>query len=787
MSNFQQLFGGNTIKASAQSYLSLALSSDVTLKWPIEQSVGGSDVLADTVNVIPGGTGYSVTLSDARQASTGLSALFINSGASDFTVKSFGGATIVSPAPGTAWVVVLTDNSSSSGQWTTFQLGATVAAAQASALAGIGLVVRSGKLDQQAPVKFFASGTHTFQYEDVANLILWTGGIGIFDFATGSAYGPGWFTYVYNSGSGTLTLAPTVNTIDGSATKVLDPGESCMVFCDGADFYTIGMSGGSGSSFDYTSISVAGGGNYTLSGTELNRVAYNLTGILTATRTIIVPASLQQYWISNQTTGAFNLYVKTAAQGAPGIQVIQGDRAILYCDGTNVVDADTGTVTFPITVSQGGTGGNTQSTGRSGLGAGAVGDAVFVAATADAGLTALGGTTVGKAVVTAVDAAAARTAMSAAGLGANTFTGTQLISNIFPAILMRETDGAADSKDWYWVIDSNGMSMRLRNDAGTSESYLWTVQRSGLTPGAWTFGVPEMKVSYGTPNISLNDTGAVVDNRLWKIRNISEGLYITAYTDDELNGQNAIVIDRTGYVIDAITLLATNIVPVASAMRWFGDAIEKKVIAGYHAGPEIRSKWNSSTTDRYLKIGIRDNLDVFDSYMTVSDSAITFDVWPTISGIKIDHGAGAYKTGTTSRASTISIASDPDLVVSCNPGTYMVEGQLIFDCASGGTQGFQFAIVHTGSGADLRYQLDGCVDGVATTTLGAVGQATATHNTIVQFNTISTSASGNAVHFRGAMSVVTSGTMDVRWSQVSSNVVATNLRPGSFLKVTRMI
>lgn len=785
MTTWQNLFGGNTIKPSSQQYLAISLSSDRTLRWPIEQSLSGDDAVADVLDVTPGGSGLSITMPDARQASEGYSTTVINSGAQSFNVKTSSGSAIVSPAAGTAWVVMLIDNGSAAGVWRTFQLGATTSVAQASVLAGQGLAVRSGLLDQSHPSKTVASSPYNMIYEDLAQLVVWTGGVG--SFLVDNIFGNGWFTLIYNDGSGSLTVTPDVNTIDGAANKVLNPGDGCFLICDGAEWFTIGLAGsGGGGTFDYTSINIAGAGNYTLSGAELNRVAYNLTGIITADRTIVVPASIQEYWISNATTGAFKVYVKTAGQAAPGVEVVQGTRAILYCDGTNVVDADTSTVTFPISVAQGGTGGVTQAAARTGLGSGAVGDAVFVAGTVDAGLTALGGTVIGKALVQAISTAAARTAIDAASLGANTFTGTQLISNTFPAILMRETDGAVDSKDWYWVVDSNGMSMRLRNDAGTAESALWVVQRSGLTPGPFTYQVPEVQVSYATPSLLLNDTSAAVNSRRWKLRGLGTSFALTAYTDDEVSGQNAILLERSGPTVTKVALQGTNLEHYGN-MRFPVDATEYKTIAGYTAGPEIRSKWNSSTTDRYMKIGFRDNLDVFTPLQTIQDNAIQFDVWPTIGGIKIDHGAGVLKTLTTSRSSTIVIASDPELVVSCNPGTYIVEGQLIFDAASGGTQGFQFAVVHTGSGADLRYQLDGCVDGVATTTLGAVGQATATHNTTVQFPTVSIAASGNAIHFRGAMSVVAAGTLDIRWSQYSSNAVATNLRPGSFLKVTRIL
>ena len=133
---------------------------------------------------------------------------------------------------------------------------------------------------------------------------------------------------------------------------------------------------------------MSGTGNYTLTGTELNRIAYGFTGTLTGNRTIIVPATVQQYWVNNETTGAYNFTVKTSA--GSGVLMASGSRSILYCDGTDVVNADTGGLAVPIQVSDGGTGATTAGAARINLGATAVGDAIFTAANGAAAYAALG-------------------------------------------------------------------------------------------------------------------------------------------------------------------------------------------------------------------------------------------------------------------------------------------------------------------------------------------------------------------------------------------------------------
>ena len=63
----------------------------------------------------------------------------------------------------------------------------------------------------------------------------------------------------------------------------------------------------------------------------------NLTGANTAQRDVIVPAVSKLYFVHNGTTGGFGVQVKTAA--GSGVVVPNGQRAVLYCDGTNVMFA----------------------------------------------------------------------------------------------------------------------------------------------------------------------------------------------------------------------------------------------------------------------------------------------------------------------------------------------------------------------------------------------------------------------------------------------------------------
>lgn len=387
MTSYTSVFGGANIYPSEISYSALALTSDVSLYWPEETSE--SDNLATRIiDVSASSAALNVLLPDAKKAGPGETILFNNTGAQTFVVKNYAGVQVVSLAPGTVWQVYLTSNTTPAGQWAALQYGAATASANASALAGTGIVAVGTLLSQSMPTTAFNSD-YTAGVNDRAKMFIWSGPGGTLTLPSAAAVGENWFFYVRNSGTGALAVDPSgTPLIDGLSALNFQPGESAIIATDGVDFYTIGFGQSALFAFDYTVIDVAGTGNYTLTGTELNRIVYKFTGLLTGNRNVIVPATVQQYWVDNNTTGAYSFTVKTAA--GSGQTIASGQRAIFYCDGTNVIDADTSTVSTPFSISQGGTGAITASAARINLGGTSVGDALFTAADQAAAWAALG-------------------------------------------------------------------------------------------------------------------------------------------------------------------------------------------------------------------------------------------------------------------------------------------------------------------------------------------------------------------------------------------------------------
>ena len=385
---YTDVFGGANIYPSDISYSAVTLTADITLSWP-EETSATANLATSIIDVSASSANLSILLPAANKASTGQTILFNNRGVQTFTVKDSAGTQVVSVVSGTQWQVYISVNTSAAGAWVSLQYGSAVSQANASALAGTGIIAVGTLLAQSMPVVLFNTG-YTAGATDRANTYVWNAtGSGILTLSDAATMGNNWFINVINSSGGDLTVTPSgTSLIDGLSSKLYQPSESSIIVSDGTDYHTLGFGQAVEFVFDYTTIAIPGTGDYTLSGSELNRVVYKLTGILTGHRVVIVPDTVQQYWVDNATTGSYTLAVSTSA-GA-GVAINQGARAILYCDGTDVVLADTASISLPVAVSNGGTGATTASAARISLGGTTVGIPIFIAATQQAAWTALG-------------------------------------------------------------------------------------------------------------------------------------------------------------------------------------------------------------------------------------------------------------------------------------------------------------------------------------------------------------------------------------------------------------
>lgn len=588
MPGFTQVFGGTTIAPAQATFLLLNMAADVELAWPIEQAIDGN-VVADTIEVNATAPGLNIDIPDARQVSTGYTTLFNNTGANTVTVRNAVGANLLSLVSGTAWVIYLADNSTEGGTWRVFQLGASVSVAVAAALAGAGLRAITTTLNQDIPVTSFAATPTTLVDTDRAKFMNWTGGLGTVNLPSAAVVGNGWFVQIRNSGSGDLTATPPAGTIDGAASKTFAAGTSATILTDGVNYFTLGFGSGAGGggSFDFVEIDVAGSGNFVLSGANLNRIAYRFVGVLTGNRTIVVPNSIQQYWVANATTGAFSFYVKTVAQTPPGIEILQSNQNILYCDGTNVIDADSSTVTFPIPVAQGGTGATTAATARTNLGAGTAGSNIFVSATQADAQTALG---------------IALVAVNTWTLAVSGLSYPAFYSSTSPGVGFNETDGAANNRLWDWAVGSEQFLGRIRSDDGSVSTTWVVVDRTGTTVDTVNF--PNGVLQYGGLEVglrtmprrdfSLSDNTVAADGgKVLRFIGNTPAQTFTADSDVAANGVFMMIND--GSV--SLTLAATT------ALQWLNGSgavvIGSRtlavggIITFYHAGAGSYFVWGA--------------------------------------------------------------------------------------------------------------------------------------------------------------------------------------------------
>ena len=125
-----------------------------------------------------------------------------------------------------------------------------------------------------------------------------------------------------------LTL-PVTGTLDGTWGDTVNNGITSLT--DSAIAGLVNVAQGNVANYTLTSNSGAAD--------EARSMFLNITGALTAARNVVCPTVSKLYVIENSTTGGFAVTLKTTA--GTGISVPAGASMVLYCDGTNVVDAIT--------------------------------------------------------------------------------------------------------------------------------------------------------------------------------------------------------------------------------------------------------------------------------------------------------------------------------------------------------------------------------------------------------------------------------------------------------------
>jgi len=336
--SYNSPFTGNVIQPTDVSYSRITLTTDLQLTWPINGTTA-DDAAARIMEVSTASTANELWMPPANQASVGQDALIRNVGSVSVTVKDYTGAnTIVTVAAGQAQYIYITTNATTAGTWGIIAYGIGSSGADAATLAGYGLLAIGQTLNQSQPVTTFSSN-YTALTTDRSNTYVWTGGAGTLTLTAASTLGNNWFMFLRNSGTGALTASGSGgDTINGSSSIILQPTDSCIIVCSGSTFYTVGL--GKSTQFAFTQLSKAVlTGTYTLTASEASNVFQKYTGALTGNVTIIVPSTVQVYYILNETTNAFTVTISTGS-GATAVLTV-GTQATLVCDSVNLYNANT--------------------------------------------------------------------------------------------------------------------------------------------------------------------------------------------------------------------------------------------------------------------------------------------------------------------------------------------------------------------------------------------------------------------------------------------------------------
>jgi hypothetical protein len=337
MTTYNSVFGGDTVPPSEYAYRAVTLTANTTLYWP--DNSDSTDLVASIMDVTAS-AGLGITLPAANDVSSGRDMLVKNVGSETFTVRDNAGNSLATIDAGVGKFFYLTSNATAAGTWRVLTYGTGTSGADASALAGAGLVALSNTLNQEALVAGYG-GTYTVVESDRASLLKYTGG-------TGTWYLPaplanGFFFLLTNVGTGTLTLNANTfgSTIDDMTSKMIQPFESMFVVCDGTEWFSVGY--GRSTAFEFTQLAVdvsTLGSTATITSAQAANKLWYFYGTAASDITVTIPAVASVYFVRVGGIGAGNELTFTTGGGS-SLGITPNQSYTIYCDGTNVVAAQT--------------------------------------------------------------------------------------------------------------------------------------------------------------------------------------------------------------------------------------------------------------------------------------------------------------------------------------------------------------------------------------------------------------------------------------------------------------
>ena len=350
MTNFVDVFGGQVTPPSEFGYQAITITTNTTTYWPYNYA-GTGITIAKNNDVTASTAGLSITLPDATEVSTGEDFLIKNAGANSFSVKDAGGNTLTTIASGVAKYFVLTNNNTSAGAYDVTTFGTGTSTADAGTLAGAGHRVNGTAIDNIVSNNSIGA-SYVISTTDNATTLVYKAGAATLALPNPASLYNGFFFIFINEGSGTVTLDPSASiTIDGSLTKDIQPGESCIVTTDASMYYTAGY--GRSNTYVWTQLTVdlTGLSSYTVTSTQAQNKLWYFFNAPTGSMTVTIPAVASVYFLRVGAIGAYTLTFTTGSGATVGLTANQS--YIIYCDGTNITAAQTVAVTSTLSLVDG--------------------------------------------------------------------------------------------------------------------------------------------------------------------------------------------------------------------------------------------------------------------------------------------------------------------------------------------------------------------------------------------------------------------------------------------------
>lgn len=366
--SFTEVFGGDNIDPSYLSYAAYTTAVDLQMTWAFEANTD-ANVMAAKMDVATTAASIEIAMPDASVVSPGRDVLIKNTGANTFAVVDFDGNTLGSIASGQSWYFYIISNATAAGSWESVQFGAGTSSASAASLAGAGLAAVLTRLNQDLNINP-QPGNYAPGVGDLATVLLGTGGSVVYTPTSAATLTNGWFVWVINGGSGTITWTPPGGqTIDGASTKVLQPDESAIFFSDGANFWSAAYGRALQSTVSAVTIPVTGEPDpMTLTANQVAAQIQDYTGTLATDLTVNYGTGVGFWFVRNATSGAFTLTLRVNGSDT-GVAIAQGSYSIIRSNGSTLsiaFTATSGTVTSVATTPDL-TGGPITSTGTLGL------------------------------------------------------------------------------------------------------------------------------------------------------------------------------------------------------------------------------------------------------------------------------------------------------------------------------------------------------------------------------------------------------------------------------------